>query len=280
MLGCCHQETTKSPCRHIHGKILKILQCCHRQQCYNRQHLLNPINFKTLLVQQSHRLKDKGDCIVLTFCKVPRCHFCILTYWSLIDTQRVCGHPGEKLPIMTPPETKTSHLCSFQFQHLQHLNREKNKEDWLENGPMCWALTVEASLFLSSQDVPDDDGLWVLLSVHQWTEGHHIPGNITPHGWAQNKHNNWIGLARMCVCVCVRCWWCRLPLTWWEVDEGDTLMAKPLDLFEFLATPQGNAPLVEGSQVGAFRRPPHIRLRPALHEHKTVFTCTCVGFFI
>lgn len=34
---------------------------------------------------------------------------------------------------------------------------------------------MEASLFLSGQDIPDDDGLWVLLSVHQWTEGHHIP---------------------------------------------------------------------------------------------------------
>lgn len=57
-------------------------------------------------------------------------------------------------------------------------------------------------------------------------------------------------------------------------------MAKPLNLFEFLATPQGNATLVEGSQVGAFRRPTHICLRPALHEHTTVFTCTYVGFFV
>lgn len=123
MLWCCHQETTKSPCRHIHGKILKILQCCNRQQCYNRQHLLNPTNFKTLLVQQSHRLKHKGDFIVITFHKVPRCNISNLTYWSLIDTQRVCGHPGKKLPIMTPPETKTSDLCSFQVQHLRQLKR-------------------------------------------------------------------------------------------------------------------------------------------------------------
>lgn len=56
-------------------------------------------------------------------------------------------------------------------------------------------------------------------------------------------------------------------------------MAKPLNLFEFLTTPQGNATLVEGSQVGAFRRPTHIRLRPALHEHTTVFTRTYVGLF-
>lgn len=53
-------------------------------------------------------------------------------------------------------------------------------------------------------------------------------------------------------------------------------MAKPLNLFEFLTTPQGNATLMEGSQVGAFRRPTHIRLRPALYEHTTVFKCTYV----
>lgn len=40
---------------------------------------------------------------------------------------------------------------------------------------MCRALAVEASLLLPGQDVPDDDGLWVLLRVHQRTEGHHIP---------------------------------------------------------------------------------------------------------
>lgn len=28
------------------------------------------------------------------------------SYWSLIDTERICGHPGKKLPIMTPPEKK------------------------------------------------------------------------------------------------------------------------------------------------------------------------------
>lgn len=28
------------------------------------------------------------------------------THWSLVDTQRVCGHPGKELPIMTPPEKK------------------------------------------------------------------------------------------------------------------------------------------------------------------------------
>lgn len=46
---------------------------------------------------------------------------------------------------------------------------------------MCRTLTVEASLLLSGQNVPDDDGLWVLLGVHQWTEGHHIPGSQHNH---------------------------------------------------------------------------------------------------
>ena len=49
----------------------------------------------------------------------------------------------------------------------------------LEYGPVCGALTVEASLLLPGQDVPDDDRLWVLLGVHQWTEGHHVPEDTT-----------------------------------------------------------------------------------------------------
>lgn len=36
---------------------------------------------------------------------------------------------------------------------------------------------MEASLLLASQDVPDDDGLRVLLGVHQWAERHHVPAN-------------------------------------------------------------------------------------------------------
>lgn len=36
---------------------------------------------------------------------------------------------------------------------------------------------MEASLLLPGQDVPDDDGLRVLLSVHQGTEGHNVPGD-------------------------------------------------------------------------------------------------------
>lgn len=50
-------------------------------------------------------------------------------------------------------------------------------------------------------------------------------------------------------------------------------MAEPLNLFELLTTPQRNTALVEGGQVGAFRRPAHVRFRPALHEHTTVFNC-------
>lgn len=49
-------------------------------------------------------------------------------------------------------------------------------------------------------------------------------------------------------------------------------MAEPLNLFELLTTPQRNTTLVEGGQVGAFRRPAHVRLRPALHEDTTVLT--------
>lgn len=56
-----------------------------------------------------------------------------------------------------------------------------------------------------------------------------------------------------------------LPFTWREVDEGHALMAEPLNLLELLAAPQRNTTLVEGGQIGAFRRPAHVRLGPALH---------------
>lgn len=56
------------------------------------------------------------------------------------------------------------------------INKDKNLEHSLENGPVCRALAVETSLLLPGQDVPDDDGLWVFFGVHQWTEGHHVPG--------------------------------------------------------------------------------------------------------
>lgn len=42
-------------------------------------------------------------------------------------------------------------------------------------------------------------------------------------------------------------------------------MAEPLNLLELLAAPQRNTTLVEGGQIGAFRRPAHVRLGPALH---------------
>lgn len=33
---------------------------------------------------------------------------------------------------------------------------------------------MKASLLMAREDVPDDDGLRVILSVHQWTEGHQV----------------------------------------------------------------------------------------------------------
>ena len=45
-------------------------------------------------------------------------------------------------------------------------------------------------------------------------------------------------------------------------------MAEPLNLFELLAAPQRDASLVEGGEVGAFRRPANVSLCPALQTHK------------
>lgn len=71
------------------------------------------------------------------------------------------------------------------FDNKGEKKKKKRKtENWLEYGPVCRALAVETSLLLSSQNVPDDDGLWVLLGVHQWTEGHHIPGMHHNHTWS------------------------------------------------------------------------------------------------
>lgn len=150
---------------------------------------------------------------------------------------------------------------------------------WLEYWPVCWALAVEASLLLSSQNVPDDDGLRVLLSVHQGTEGHNIPAH-----W---KHTWTLGKLRCFILndpqhrdeLCSSSEWAfsgwnlkkarfGLPLTWWEVDEGHALVAESLNLLELLTAPQCNATLVKGGQVGAFRRPSNVGLCPTLHPNR------------
>lgn len=41
-------------------------------------------------------------------------------------------------------------------------------------------------------------------------------------------------------------------------------MAEPLNLLELLSTPERDASLVKGRQVGALGGPAHVRLRPAL----------------
>lgn len=69
---------------------------------------------------------------------------------------------------------------------------------------------MEASLFLSGQDVPDDDGLWVLLSVHQRTEGHHIPE--TQHIKLDDEYGTSPSLDWPDQNVYIPA--CRLPLTW------------------------------------------------------------------
>lgn len=60
------------------------------------------------------------------------------------------------------------------------------------------------------------------------------------------------------------------PLTRREVNQLHSLMAEPLNLLELLTTPQSNASLVECGQVGAFRRPAHVRFCPAL-KHTQVY---------
>ncbi len=40
----------------------------------------------------------------------------------------------------------------------------------LENWPVGRAFTVEASFLVSRENIPDDDRLWVVLSVHKRAE--------------------------------------------------------------------------------------------------------------
>lgn len=94
-----------------------------------------------------------------------------MSYWSFIDAQRVWCHPGKELSIMTPSENKqitSEYIQTPQQQQKVKLEcREETRVmNGLKYGPVCGALAVEASLLLSGQDVPDDDGLWVLLGVH------------------------------------------------------------------------------------------------------------------
>lgn len=42
----------------------------------------------------------------------------------------------------------------------------------LKNRPVSRVFTVESSLLLARQDIPDDDSLRVILCVHQRAEGH------------------------------------------------------------------------------------------------------------
>lgn len=53
----------------------------------------------------------------------------------------------------------------------------------LKNRPMGRAFTVKTSLLLPGKDVPDDDGLRVILSVHQGAKSHQVPATegTPPH---------------------------------------------------------------------------------------------------
>lgn len=55
-----------------------------------------------------------------------------------------------------------------------------------------------------------------------------------------------------------------IPLAGREINELNPLMTEPLDLLELLTAPQSNASLMECGQVGAFWRPAHVCLGPAL----------------
>lgn len=108
--------------------------------------------------------------------------------------------PPEMKNILNENKDNTSNEVKAKEIWLPECSK-KTKEYWLENGPVCRAFAVETSLLLSSQNVPDDDSLWILLSVHYGAEGHNIPGknNSKQHKIASDvfeiqtiKHDNTI----------------------------------------------------------------------------------------
>ena len=74
---------------------------------------------------------------------------------------------------------------------------------------------MEATLLLAGENVPDNDGLWVVLVVGQRAEGHHV------------------------------------ALTRREVDQLHPSVTELHDLLELFAAPQRDTLGVEGGQVGS-----------------------------
>lgn len=112
-----------------------------------------------------------------------------LTYRSFVDAEGIECHSGKEFTIVAPPKRKKRsarlptrrHRCrrghhesTEKCQAVPVPVRPPRADYLLENRPVGRAFTVKASLLLPSKDVPDDDGLRVVLSVHQGAEGHQV----------------------------------------------------------------------------------------------------------
>jgi len=111
-----------------------------------------------------------------------RCSACLRSSWQRTFRR---GSIWETMHIII---IHSDHCRSYRCERSIEVNWGHkifhNPKYWLEYGPVCRALAVETSPLVSGQNVPDDDGLWVLLRVHQGTEGHHIPGRRHNHRWS------------------------------------------------------------------------------------------------
>lgn len=85
---------------------------------------------------------------------------------------------GARLPTRTHGGQRGRHESTEKCQAVptrrQRPVRPARADYLLENRPVGRAFTVKASLLLPSKDVPDDDGLRVVLSVHQGAESHQV----------------------------------------------------------------------------------------------------------
>ena len=205
MLWCCHLETMRSPCRYKTQILINFpeelpqFKACNYKKRYHKSKdsYLIPLILRLFLSSRPMDWKEQKRRFIVTFtlrinttiyidifevCLLEshRCSECLWSSW-----QRTFHHGSTCCSQMSHDNIVREWNSSRCEKQVEETEKDKEAQEyWLEYGPVCRALAVEASLLLSSQNVPDDDGLWVLLGVHQRTEGHHIPGKHPNHTWS------------------------------------------------------------------------------------------------
>lgn len=101
------------------------------------------------------------------------------THRCFIDAESIQSHPRKEFAIMAPPVEKSS-VRLYQWTWKGH-RQTRAKVYSLEDGPVGWAFTMETSLLMPCEDVPDNDGLRIILSVHQRAESDQVSARERGH---------------------------------------------------------------------------------------------------